>query len=337
MKTILLTFDYEIYFDGNNHADLLVSKTNEILKKSQKYNCKLVFFVDVYYLIKLKEFNLMKEYETVLNQLFDIKSMGHEIQFHFHPHWIHAKHEDSSNTWTFDKSEYSLSDIYKKYGHDFLMDKLTTCLNFYKNTLQVDVTAYRAGGLSIDKNQSELIHFLNTNGILYDSSVLPGLYLKGKYIESNHQKAPQLAFWKLNENFFEPVAQGNIIEIPIMCMHGRKVDFLQKKWTSIQYRLAPKKDIDKSGKGQGKAMNLEIEQSHYPQSITFDKSSKRDIILFKFFTKQYLKNGSDLMCILSHPKSFVDESFEAFDMYLNWLKKNSENHQVLGFNDLKLN
>jgi hypothetical protein len=90
----------------------------------------------------------------------------------------------------------------------------------------------------------------------------------------------------------------------------------------------------KSGKESGKPFDLEIKETTYPASITFDKSTIGDIVLLKHFTQEYFDINNTTMCILSHPKSYLDQSYSVFDKYLLWLKNNSNRFRVIGFTDL---
>ena len=55
---IYITLDYELFFgkESGDIDDCIIRPTNELLKIVNPYNIKLVFFVDVGYLIKLNEY-----------------------------------------------------------------------------------------------------------------------------------------------------------------------------------------------------------------------------------------------------------------------------------------
>lgn len=334
MRKVILTFDYEIYFDGNNDYTTLLSNTNKILEIAIKSKSKLVFFVDVYYLIKLKEFHQETAYILLLEQINQIRLSGNEIQFHFHPHWINSKYEEKDNKWVFDKSEYSFSDIVNKYGIEMARNKFNEALFFFRSELNADISAFRAGGLSIDGNQSDLIDLLKSNNFKFDSSVFPGFKLEGKFIHSDHQKVPLMPSWSIENSFFKSSTNGALTEIPIMSMFRRKIKIAERLLTSVIYKLKLKFNRIKVHAISGKSMDLEVYSSSFPIGITFDKSSMNDLIILKFYTRSYLRNNFNLMCVLSHPKSFNSDSFNVFETYLEWSKKR---YSIVGFNDLLMN
>jgi hypothetical protein len=76
-----------------------------------------------------------------------------------------------------------------------------------------------------------------------------------------------------------------------------------------------------------------IVESNFPTSITFDGSGKADIIIMKHFTKEAIKQGKQLLCILSHPKSFQKESFYLFEAYIKWIKS-KKSFSIIGYKDI---
>jgi hypothetical protein len=335
---IIISFDYEIYFDGSNNYESLLSNTEKILITAKKTQSKLVFFVDIMYLIQLKKHQHSEIYNRIESQINDMIQDGHEVQFHFHPHWIHARFDEVDKKWIFDSSEYSFSDIIEKYGLEYAKQQFNDAYQFLNQQFKLKSNAFRAGGLSIDQSQNELIELLKFNKIQYDSSVMPGLKLKGKYIDINHKKAPLSAYWTVENSFLNASQNGHLIEVPLMSINPDKINKIKRIWTSVQYRWVTfvnrKNYYTKAEPRQ--IIDLKITESDYPRNITFDKSRTRDLILLKFFTKEFLKEDKQLMCILSHPKSFIHPSFDVFENYLKWINNHSSEYKIVGFNDLKL-
>ncbi len=58
MMNIFLTYDYELFFgeESGSVDKCMIEPTNELLKIAKEFNIKMTFFVDIGYLIKLKEF-----------------------------------------------------------------------------------------------------------------------------------------------------------------------------------------------------------------------------------------------------------------------------------------
>lgn len=340
MNRIILSFDYEIYFDGSNRLDSLIQNTDEILKSAKKSNSKLVFFIDIYYLIKLEEYGLSSHFDKLRNQILEMIDKGHEIQYHLHPHWINAQYNKDKDLWKYDQLEYSFNDIIKIYGKTFAYDKFNKGVNKMKEWFAYKPMAYRAGGLSIDQNQGELLELLIENKFEYDSSVMPGLYLQGKFIHIDHRSAPKKAIWNVDDTFLSESKtssiDSSIKEIPVMTINKFDIPLSDRIMTSLKYRAISAiiaKD-DSLLENIGRPFDLEINQSTYPISITFDKSKLADILLLKYFTKTYFKKNANIMCILSHPKSFLNQSFEVFNTYLNWVDKNRNKYIFSGFSDI---
>ncbi len=340
MNRIILSFDYEIYFDGSNRLEALILNTNEILKRAKESNSKLVFFIDIYYLIKLEENGLTNHFDKLKNQILEMINEGHEIQYHLHPHWINAQYNKEKDIWKYDQLEYSLTDIIKIYGKTFAYDKFNKGVIKMKEWFNYKPLAYRAGGLSIDQNQGELLELLIENKFEYDSSVMPGLYLHGKFIHIDHRLAPRKAIWTIYDSFLSETntlnKKNSIKEVPVMTIEKNDIPFTDRMITSIKYRAftALNAKDDSVIENIGRPFDLEINKSVYPISITFDKSKLADILLLKYFTKSYFKKDANIMCILSHPKSFLNQSFEVFNTYLKWVDKNRNKYIFSGFSDI---
>lgn len=337
MKKILLTFDYEIYFDGGNQYHKLIEHTSKLIDIAESRNVKLVFFIDILYLVKLEESGQMEAFGNVRTQVLQMKERGHEIQFHYHPHWINAQYKKEDDNWIFDRTEYSFSDIIKKYGTEKALSQFNTANSKFIEYFGISSSAFRAGGLSIQENQDVLIGLLLENNYVYDSSVMPGLKMKGKYIANDHTRSPGKSQWHIDREtgFFSETQSRSkdLIEIPVMTVQADKINPMKRLLTSLEYRV--KGVLSKAPgirKESGKPIDLEVKESTYPVTITFDKSNLRDIVPLKYYSKEYL-GKNDTMCVMSHPKSFLDPSFLLFDQYLQWVN-GRPGLAFAGFNDL---
>jgi hypothetical protein len=338
VNKIILSFDYEIYFDGSNHLEALLENTYKILASARQNKSKLVFFIDVFYLIKLEENGLFLHFNKLKDQINNIIKDGHELQYHLHPHWINAQFNKENDHWKYDQLEYSLSDIIKIYGKSFAFDKFKLGVDRMKEWFNYEPLAYRAGGLSIDQNQEDLIELLIQNKFEFDSSVMPGLYLQGKFLNIDHRSAPKKEIWDIGDSFLNESKNPNSIlkEVPIMTLNSNEIPLVNRIITSIKYRTlsALSAKDDSVIENIGNPFDLGINQSIHPNSITFDKSKSADTLLLKHFTKYFFKKNSNLMCILSHPKSFLNQSFDVFSVYLKWIDKNKNNYVLSGFSDI---
>jgi hypothetical protein len=255
-----------------------------------------------------------------------------------HPHWFNAEYNQETDFWNFHQTEYSLSDIIRVYGKEFAYSKFNFGVRKMKEWFDYKPLAYRAGGLSIDQNQKDLINLLKENKFHFDSSVMPGLFLDGKFIHIDHRAAPQKDIWSIDVDFFTEMkpSRSHIVEIPVMTILKEEIPMVDRIITSVKYRtISALSAKDNSNlENVGKPFELEITKSLYPISITFDKSKTSDILLLKYFTKAFFKKDTKLLCMLSHPKSFLTQSYEVFSAYLMWLDKNKKNYSLIGFSDL---
>lgn len=78
----LLSLDYELFF-GDKPGSVehcMIIPTQKLVKVLDRFNAKVSLFVDVGFLVKLKEYapqypELAKQYQQIQNQLLDRKSV----------------------------------------------------------------------------------------------------------------------------------------------------------------------------------------------------------------------------------------------------------------------
>lgn len=337
MKRVILSFDYEIYFDGKNNYQALIENTNRILNISSEYSIRLVFFVDMAYLQRLSATGQKDAFNEICVQLRTIKELGHELQYHYHPHWINAKYNAESNTWSFNPTEFSFSDMVDKYGFQKAKEDFNSTYWFFKVIIQSESNAFRAGGLSINNHQDLFIQTLTENAFKFDSSVMPGMKMRGKYLNIDHTSSISKSYWNFGKQkgFFSDSdnESDTLIEIPILTLDNKKIAFFDRIVTSIKYRilyfLKPRRTQYLGG-----TFDHEIEEVNFPTSITFDGAGIADLIIMKHYTKEAVKQGKSLFCLLSHPKSFQKESFLLFNAYLKWIKSRRD-FLIIGYKDIK--
>src|ERR1700741_2151288 len=113
---LLLTFDYEIFFGENFFSDeevLLIPSEKMVVQVNRPI--KLVFFVDIAYLqiLEKQRSDLFKKF---IDQLQAAKQAGHELQFHYHPHWYDSHWSVEEGKWIFDLTNFSYSLQVKNLG-----------------------------------------------------------------------------------------------------------------------------------------------------------------------------------------------------------------------------
>ena len=334
MRKIILSFDYEIYFDGKNNYQSLISNTHEILRIADRHSIKCVFFVDAFYVYQLKKANLETAYDDICNQLKTMQSKGHELQYHFHPHWLNAVYVSDKNEWHYNKSDYSYSDLVDQYGIEKANEAFEIGLNCFEQISQTKSIAFRAGGLSVQGAEAALIDLLVKHGFIYDSSIMPQLQIEAKYLNIDHSSSPNKDLWMIDQSFLiESNKTSRLTEIPLMMLDTSKSSFVSRLPISILYRLLKVFEIKpKVNSKRGKPMDLQMINTYYPDSISFDLSSGPDCLLMKHYTKLFYHQNHQLMCMISHPKSMEKPSLLTMNKYCKWLKKQSIH--CIGFSDL---
>ena len=334
MHKVTLSFDYEIYFDGKNDYQSLIDNTNTILSIAKMHRLKCVFFIDSYYLIQLQNVNLTAAYDAICKQIKQMQAEGHEVQYHFHPHWVNAVFDHDQQDWQFDKSEYSYSDLVNRYGVQKANEAFETGLKIFEQICAYKPIAFRAGGLSVQGAEQAFIDVLKQHQFKYDSSVLPQLTINAKYLNIDHQSAPLKDQWYIQDSFLNASNHATeLIEIPLMMLDHYKGSFLVKLWTSLKYRFL--KSIESKRKSKyitGKPMDLQIQSFNYPDSITFDLSRTADLIIMKRYTMLFFKQQRQLLCMIAHPKSMDQTAQLVMNRYCQWLSKKA--YKVIGFTDL---
>lgn len=334
MRKIILSFDYEIYFDGKNNYQSLISNTHEILRIADRHSIKCVFFVDAFYVYQLKKANLTTAYDDMCDQLKTIRSKGHELQYHFHPHWLNAVYVSDKNEWHYNKSDYSYSDLVNQYGIEKANEAFEIGLHCFEQICHTKSIAFRAGGLSIQGAETALIDLLVKNGFIYDSSILPQLKIEAKYLNIDYSNAPNKDQWFIDQSFLMASDHlTSLIEIPLMKMDAYKGSFFSKLPIRVFYRLLKAIEIKpKINSKRGKPMDLQMINTYYPDSISFDLSSGSDCLLMKHYTRLFYRQNRQLMCMISHPKSMEKPSLLTMNKYCKWLKKQAIH--CIGFSDL---
>ena len=113
---IYLTYDYKIFFGSptGSAEKCIIEPTEYIRKIANETNVKMVFFVDVGYLIRLEYYKELfsqarLDYEAVINQIQSLVKDGHDCQLHIHPHWEDCVY--TANGWDMNVDRYKLIDF----------------------------------------------------------------------------------------------------------------------------------------------------------------------------------------------------------------------------------
>jgi len=328
MKTILLTFDYELSL-GNKSGTVkncMILPTNLILDLLKKHNAKAIFFVDTTYLLQLEKIIKIfpiakKDFELIKNQIIRMADEGHYIYHHIHPHWLDAKYLENENQW--DLSNVSKYTFYQTPVNDRenLLSESSRILNEILNNtnLSKNIDGFRAGGLYIEPFGIFKESFINNN-VKYEFSVVPGLKKTDNYLFYDFTKAPKKPFYRFSENPSIEDLNGQFIQYPISQFQLKGI---LKILNGLYYRLL-KLENDKfsDGLSVSSSFNNDDNQSNssfFVSNNILSLELLNPIILIRY--KQLIKQINHLH-FLSHPKLMSYSSIKQFEKLLKSFSKN---------------
>lgn len=325
---IFLTYDYELFFgkSAGSVDKCMIEPTNELLKIAKEYKVKMTFFVDIGYLIKLKEFlpdhpELQLDDSKVRKQLAQVLEQGHDIQLHIHPHWEKSYYENGK--WVIiTENAYKLADFNPEeikrivVSYKFFLDELVN----YKTT------AFRAGGWCIQPFY-KLKTVFEELGIKYDSSVFPG----GKFSSSNYAfdftKAPLKSHYRFTDNECQEDLNGIFTEYPISSMNYSPLFYWRLYILGRIFPLQHKMVGDGSFLAQPGRKQSVLTSSTWNHVSTDGYYSSKLISCLHSFER---KKCEDLI-VIGHPKGMTRYSFKALSLFLN---EAYNKHSFLTFRDL---
>jgi hypothetical protein len=337
MIKIFLTFDYELYFGENFllEKEVLFEPTDKILEIAQKNNIKLVFFIDIMSIYAYKKnFTTHFYLDEFKKQVKKILRMGHNIEFHFHPHWIDSIYKN--NKWNHQSKNWSYSNLIDNYGKKRADKVFDEGYNLFLDIVGKKPTCFRAGGYTIQPYEKELINLLKKYNFKCDSSITPYKKFISEAQMFNFLECENLNFWKISNNTFLKQGNENITEFPILSLKKDIKTLSRYIIPKIIHRLNNEKvNFKKRGRG------ITIKPKEYIDnsiSFNFENVLNKDKTIIKFITNEYIRkfeNNNDVYInILNHPKAMFNNSFEIMDWYINYMKKNFK-VVFIGFDDIK--
>lgn len=213
-KRVIITLDYELGM-GETPGTInkcLIEPMDAMTKMLEKHPyVKLSFFVDGAYLLRLKQLmnlyeNVRKDYDKVIKHISQLQKLGHDIQYHFHPQWLYSNFD--GNGWIMDLDHYKLSDV----DEPMLKQSFSEGLRILRQETD-RVIAFRAGGYSLE-TYTKYSSLLRDNGIIIDSSVLPGAKSHTSKQFYDYSCTPE-GIYKFSNDFKSFDEKGDMIEAAI--------------------------------------------------------------------------------------------------------------------------
>ena len=321
---IYITLDYELFFGSKSGSvdNCLIKPTQKLLELVDTYGIKLIFFVDVGYLIKLQEQKnnfkeLAEDYSKITSQIQNFVKNGHTAELHIHPHWENSFY--NGKKWVFDTKQYRLS--------DFTYEETQKIVSKYTNALKkvsgTNPIAYRAGGWSIQPF-TEIKNALKKNKIKIDSTVFPQGYYNSNYQYYDFRNVkPFRSSYQFNEDPTLEEPQGEFLEFPISSYKLHPFFY----WKFIVYKLFKNKENLAWGDGiaipktKRDVLRLITKTTYSVVSIDGLKAS----FLNKAF-QLYQKKTNNLgnFVIIGHPKAFTPYSIKKLSTFLKNVKDDND-------------
>jgi hypothetical protein len=311
MKTICLTFDYELFFwESGTFKNSIFKPTNDLLKVFDLYGIKATFFIDVLYYQRLLEVNI-DEAKLLEEQLQLLVSKGHRIELHLHPHWLDAEYEMPN--WIFPNYDhYQIQSLPEEEVTELIIQGCEM-LNVIASGVINDYTvkAFRAGGWCIIPFDKLRQGFLKS-GIKIDSSVAYGMKISSFPFNVDFTKAPGSEWYSFSNDPVTIDTNGIFFEIPIST-YRRNVFY--KIFNHDFFLLKSDKLIfEKYGDGTSIPMKPE---SYLVNIFSKFISSYGFISIEDTHPKKLIKiiqnSTKDLIVIMSHPKNVSKSSLECIE------------------------
>jgi len=181
-KKVLFTFDYELFLGtrSGSVSRCLIEPTEQIMRMLGQYKFKSIFFVDVTYLLRMKELaiinpRVLDDFDRIRAQIKQMLQRGHYVFPHIHSHWLDAKYLVDDNQWDLsDVSRYRLHLLSPEERKD-LFSRSFALLREILDPAKIDyeLNGFRAGGWSIQPFADFKVLFEDF-GIKYDFTVMRG-------------------------------------------------------------------------------------------------------------------------------------------------------------------
>lgn len=333
-RTLLLTYDYELFLGRSGSVDnCLIKPTNELMKVMKNHGAHGTFFVDTVYLLRVKEENYA-DYKKVERQLLDLLTEGHRIELHLHPHWVDANYNSVENQWYFDNFRYYRVGSCPEDLIDSLFAQSVELLSGI--CFQVDSNykpfAYRAGGWCIEPFKA-FEKLFKKYGIVVDSSVLP-LQVYNDLVQGyDYRSISMNTAYRFSDSPLSPNSNGCFVEIPVTSFKLSIFNILKHR---VNMKLN-KSDYNIMGDGMSSlALNRRSDNSSSLQSLTTKiiapqwKSLAFEGASYGYPSRYYRSSG--VYTSITHPKlvsrhslremSRVLDLMDSADTIKDFIKKN---------------
>ena len=290
----------------------MLEPTKRLLELVRKFNAPMTFFVDAEFLWKLNSLSsqfpeFQVQHDKISKQLHELLQSGCDVQLHIHPHWELTDYVGGQWQIPQDKG-YRLAE----FSNEESMEIFLKYKNHLDSVLGRKTIAYRAGGWCIQPFE-QIQDVFESSGLIYDSSVVPGMRFQAGVYDVDFTKAPKNKdIWSFNSDPSTIEENGKFVELPI---------------SSVRYNPLFYWELYLRGKLNRAAHQFVGDGSFIPQPgrkwETLTKSQWNHVSCDGFYasrmakiTREFQKSGREHLVFIGHPKGMTEFSFEALEKYL---------------------
>lgn len=306
MKSIVLTFDYEVFLGVSGSIEkCIIEPVDKLMLLLEEEDIKGVFFVDVLFLDKLVKNDRSSQFELIKSNLQELVKRGHSLELHIHPHWLDAKPLAESDQWDLtDDRRYMVSSLSNEERIKLFTEGYNILLSICKEVIpDYKITAFRAGGLCIQPF-NVFGDVLKSLGIYIDSSVAPGLQNNSPTHKYDFADVKSIDPYFFSKDINKPLDKGEFLEFPILTY---EVSFLGRLIQRLKKR-SPSHQIFGDGKANGPSSKV--------KQRWFDKFTKSKFLFSldgdyyeDLLLKEIRTSKTNFITLLCHPKLLSNQSF----------------------------
>lgn len=321
MRT-LLTLDYELFFGKSTGTPQvsIIEASNKLLTILNKFDAKAVFFVDVTYLLRMKELKepnktLQNDYDDVVSHIKQLESEGHQIQLHIHPHWLDSSF--TNNIWQMNHQRYRLASWSKDEATKIISD----CVIELNSHLKSPVFAFRAGGWCMQPF-SHIQQAFKDNDIWLDSTV----FNKGRSLSETHAfdftNAPNQTHWHFDADPCVINNKGFFTEIAIASKKLSPIFYWKLAFTKKLGDKTLHKQFGDGGGIQSGRNDMFRMLTRFSNSVVSVDGYKSSFLVNAY--KKALKQKDDYFVVIGHPKLLTPYSLINIEKWLTAMKRNNQ-------------
>ncbi len=320
-RNIVLTLDYEIF--GNGTGDVrqhVTGPTERICRIAERHGVPVTIFFELEECLQFQrhatELRNTCGYdpgEEMRRQASDLARRGHDILLHLHPQWHRARYDRLK--WILEQTCLTVDSLFET------QEETAQYIRERQAALQEiagkPVVAYRAGGFAAQP-AAKLLRALDAAGFAIDSSVVHGLHFE-RPCPVDYREAPAgRRLWRISDAVDREDRDGNIWEIPIHAIRGRRyrqltVQRLKAKFSRNVPKARQREIIDQFGMGRNPAGALSFLWQPVPIKADYHNLSASGLHRMIRDNAPPCARDFDVLVLIGHSKEHADDlAFERF-------------------------